>query len=363
MADTPQKFPASSASKGVLNEKKTKDISSNGEVHTDYVQEVQNEMDLPATTFGRVENKISPVNSTRAHWQSKDVTKFRQRNDKTSLMQDYICKTKKTIVTQKAGKGPTRPTFKLLKSVAEDLDGVHERRTDEAVDKAFTILHESFREPIIQYKVDVTRTIVVNGTELPALVAGTDVTLKDMDCERALQTARTITIGEPVEIWQELKFRFPSVLNPAKHFQTSSGFSKQARKSWFSVSADRRDGFTKTIAAKVKITILLEKPEPTDHVYPSMFQIIPRNIVHNGVLFNVNEQAVLSNGGWLRAHTHQADTYYGFGVEKFRYYASVPTATQYMDAVSAKDYVLISESILPWKYNTWRKEQTYIIPE
>ena len=45
MADTPKKFPASSASKGVLNEKKTKDISSNGEVHTDYVQEVQNEMD------------------------------------------------------------------------------------------------------------------------------------------------------------------------------------------------------------------------------------------------------------------------------------------------------------------------------
>ena len=144
MADTPQKFPASNASKGVLNEKRTKDISSNGEEHTDYVQEVQNEMALPVTTFGRVENKLTPANTTRAHWQAKDVAKFRVRRDKTSLMEDFICKTKKTITTQRYGKGPSAPSFKLLRSESKDLDGIHENKVDQAVDGKFTPLHESF---------------------------------------------------------------------------------------------------------------------------------------------------------------------------------------------------------------------------
>lgn len=358
MADTPQKFPASSASKGVLNEKKTKDISSNGEEHIDYIQEVQNEMPLPTTTFGRVENKVAPVNTTRAHWQAKDVTKFRRRTDKTSLMQDYICKTKKTIVTQKAGVGPAKPAFRLLKSNTEDLDGIHERRTDEVVDKSFTALHESFLEPILQYPVNVTRSIVPNPTDLPGVVPGTDVTIKDMDCARALKTSRTITIGEPVEIWKEMKFRFPSVII---NWNTGSGFSKQARKSWFSTGANRRDGFTKLISAKVKIEILLTKP--TEIEKAKLLHIIPNNLVFNGILFNVNEQAVLNDAGTLRAHTHTKDTYYGFAVESYKYLASTPSSSAYRKMVGAGSYKQISETILPWKYNTWRRESIFIKPE
>lgn len=358
MADTPQKFPASSASKGVLNEKKGKDISTNGEEHTDYIQEVQNEMPLPATPFGRVENKLSPINTTRAQWQAKDVTEFRERVDKTSLMQDYICSTKKTIQVQKAGIGPTSPKYRLLNSTVEDLDGIHERKTDEWVEPKFTTLNEHFREPILQYQVDVTRKIVPNGTLLPDLVAGTEVTLKDLDCKRALQTTRTLNIGEPVEIWQEMKFRFPSVL---LNFVTSSGFSPQSRKSWFSLGSNRRDGFTKLISAKVKIEILLAKPTPIDP--EKLFQIIPNNLVYNGMLFNVNEQAVLNNDGHLTASTHSADTYYGFGFETYKYKASKPSATAYAKAVNKKDYVQISETNTPWKYNTWRRESVYIIPE
>ena len=155
-----------------------------------------------------------------------------------------------------------------------------------------------------------------------------------------------------------MKFRFPSVL---LNFVTSSGFSPQSRKSWFSLGSNRRDGFTKLISAKVKIEILLAKPTPIDP--EKLFQIIPNNLVYNGMLFNVNEQAVLNNDGHLTASTHSADTYYGFGFETYKYKASKPSATAYAKAVNKKDYVQISETNTPWKYNTWRRESVYIIPE
>ena len=367
MADTPQKFPASSASKGVLNEKKAKDISTNGEEHTDYIQEVQNEMELPATTFGRVENKLSPINSTRAQWQAKDVTKFRTKEDKTSLMQDYICSTETTTKVQKKGKGPHSPTTTLLKSTTEDLDGIHERRVDEKVKGGYTTLNETFREPIFQYPVTVTRQIIPKQVidkkketteEVTPPQGGVDITIKDLDCQRSLKTTRSIKIGQPIELYKEIKFRFPSIL---LGWNMGDGFSPQQRRSWFSTNANVRDGFTKTITSKVEIALHKTKPEPTDR--DKILQIIPKNLVHNGTLFNVNVPSVLCDGRTLRANTHSEDTYYGFAVESYAYGASTPSKTRYLQLVTAKEWVLIAETIVPWKYNTWRVEKTYIIPE
>lgn len=355
-ANTPTKFPAGNASRGYENITTTKDASSNGEEHVTTRQEVQNELTLASPAYGTIVNKISPVNSTRAVLEQTDVSSFRTRTDKAAVMQQFVCKTITTKNTQTTGTGVSAPTLLLQSSQIEDIDGVHEIKTDVTVDTNYDTLTDRYHEPIFQYPVTVQKDIVTKDFPLPDVVAGTDVTLKQLDCVRTLKTARSITIGDAVTLYDEVKFRFPSVL---LGFNTADGFSTQARRSWFMVSTNRRDSFTKTTNAKVEISLHLTQPTPSTEIW----DIIPKNLVHDGVLFNVNEQSVICDAGFLRANTHSEDTYHGFAFENFNYGASTPTATEYDQAVANKDYKLISESIKPWKYNTWRREQVSIIPE
>lgn len=359
MSQTPKEFPAGLASHGPDLPTKRRDESTNGDLHTTITQEVPREHAAPALTFGLVRNEVRYLNSTRSKLIQTLADAFTARDTDIVNPEEFVCDTKVTEQKVPSSTEPDAATFLQLSSEVKDLDGVHAlKRT--VTTSEYHALESKSLHPELDLPLSIIRELVPHGTELPAEAsdAGTMITIQEIDCVKALKTTTTITGWDTYDedFCEEIEFMFPSYLNPAGHFSTSSGFLPNKRRSTFSIQANRRHAFRKLVEARVNVTLFDSKPASA-----TRYSIIPNNLVYNGMLFNLNEQAVLTNAGTITATTNSRDVYYGFGSESVSYGASTPSASDYVAAIGTEK--LVGERITKWQFNLWRREQVYVTME
>lgn len=356
MAHTPTEFPAGISSRGPLLRNERRDLSTKGELHTEFDQEVEREAATGPITFGLIGNEIyNERNSTRARRKVTDVEEFFERCTDIVKPDEFLCDTQRCKQIVPAGTPPDAASFLLLESSVEDLDGVHAEKNDYTAD-SFSTLVKTFVHPELRLLIRETRDLVPAGTETTAPgVAGTSETITDLDCARAMRVQRQLVgwSGLALDLCEEVNFTFPSFLIPGAHFVTSSTFLPQRRRSAFFLSANRRDSFRKLVTARVHVTLHASKPTPS-----ARYTIIPNNLIYDGLLFSVNERAVLNDGGSLQALTNSRDVYYGFGTETYTYTESSPSASQYVMDIGTEQ--LVGETVRPWQFNLWRREQVFI---
>lgn len=347
-----------------------------------YDQAVGEGSEIPARVFGVLDDQVvNEGNINESRRKTKIVLDldddgnpdFREIVTKEATPQEFTCDAVITESTVDITSGIPAPTKGLLivSDKIEDIDGVHGKRTLVTV-PSWPTLTEKLYEPESDLPITITREIVAAGTALPAIVAGVEVTIKDIDCSRALKTTRAIdsSIYGPsfvVETYRNLTFAYPTVLKLSGapvaefahadgHFTKNDWFLNAQKRSVFRAHANRREGFRSEENARVEIRWSTTKPTPDTTVWnPRM-----SNLHFNGELFQVNENQVLNDAFTLVASTHSQDAYYGSAGESAGFLASSPTASAYITLVDNEDELLIAHVIEEWGFNLWRHSKVYV---
>tara|TARA_R110000796_G_scaffold71635_7_gene162585 strand:- start:847 stop:1932 length:1086 start_codon:yes stop_codon:yes gene_type:complete len=359
MAQTPKEFLASVASNGPLLTSLKRDMSTGGELHTTYDQEVSRETVPVALAFKTLSSKIyNERNSSRARISITETDNFQERCSETNKPTEFLCNVTTCKSTVATGTAVTAASLYLISSTVKDIDGVHAEKID-VVATSYPTLVSKVIHPELKLTITTTKELVAAGTALPADAAGTTVTIDDIDCAKALKTTQTIAdwAALALDLCEEVNYTFPSIL---ASFTSSSQFLRQKRRSVFFLAANRRNSFKELVTAKVSVSLHSTKAAAVA-AQGTRLSIIPNNLIYSGVLFNVNEQGVLNDTGTLVATTNSRDVYYGYGSETYSYTASVPTATAYAALVSGGAYQQVGYTIKPWQFNLWRLERVFIV--
>lgn len=358
MSDTPKEYPAPAASKGPLLGTTKKDEGTRGELWTLTNQEVPREAIVTTPTYGQISNEIvNEGNTTRSRKKITAVASFIERCELKVEPSAFECDTTTCETTVPTGTPPTAATLLSKSSAVRDIDGVHAKRINVTV-ASYATLNGSATHPELGLVINEVRDIVAAGTAAGAAVAGEETMVTPIDCVKSEKIVRTLVgwEGFSLDLCDEINFSFPAVMIPGAHFTTSAVFLSQRRRTAFFLSSNRRDAFQKVVSARINVSFSATKPGTG-----TLYSIIPNHLIHDGLLFKVNERGVLNDAGSLVATTNSADVYYGYGNETFSYYASIPSASAYVAAIGTEK--LISQSSKPWSFHLWRTEKVYITLE
>ncbi|WP_075089143.1 hypothetical protein [Verrucomicrobium spinosum] len=186
-------------------------------------------------------------------------------------------------------------------------------------------------------RVSISRQIIPYVTPSANQPAGHEITYKELGSDFQLKVDRNIGTspsGYSFPTW--VTFMFPAIVL-AHNF--ASGVLIGDR--W--VYHPRiRTGFRKRARGKVEVTFHSSQPSPA-----SIYQIVPEDIVYNGVLFDVEFRSVLVDGATLSSSG-------GLGTESVTFANTTPSASAYLAAIGSE--VVIGEQISRWRYGLWRRE-------
>jgi len=393
MAKTPIDFGAPRASLGPLLVSVKQDLSTKGEKHIELSQEVNAESaptQLPEVEWGRIQNAIvNEGNTTRARWRATDVEldendEFRQFVTDVGKPEDFYCGLTKTEQIVPSGTAATAPTFdnRIISDTIEDIDGTHAKQVTITAD-AYQSQTGKFYHPELQLVVTQTRELIDKNDALPALVAGTEVTIEPIDCVKSLKVTRSIAGWEaefPVtvppgtykrELRTTTNYTYPAYLDPAAAghvagFDADLVFLSQRRRTAYILNSARVDSKTKRVHGTLTIEFYDGTKAITDASFvpgaSTLYNPETTSLRYNGLLFKVNEPSVLVDAGSIVANTGTGkDTYYGDSIgETFEWGATSPTATAFKADVAAGTEVLIDEQLKPWAFTLWRREQLRI---
>ncbi|WP_038164938.1 hypothetical protein [Verrucomicrobium sp. BvORR106] len=186
-------------------------------------------------------------------------------------------------------------------------------------------------------RISISRQIVPYSTPAATQPVGHEITYKELGSDYQLKVDRSIgtsPTGYSTATWAT--FVFPTVVI---NHNFGSGVLIGDR---YVYHPRIRAGFRKRARGVVEVSFHATQPSPT-----SLYQIVPEDVVYQGVLFDVEFRSALVDGATL-------STSGPLGSESVTYADTSPSASAYLAAIGTQ--VTIAEQISRWRYGLWRRE-------
>lgn len=226
-----------------------------------------------------------------------------------------------------------------------------------------------------------TTAVVAKGTAVPADTAGVSYEQTDVSQTKALLTTKALS-NSGASAWSTWEksyivtspFTFPSYLGTSPPLTVLNGFVSANSRSAFSINWNMRYAFTLPVQHKIVETIIDATTKDGLISTPaSILQLKTIDLHYEGVLFQAHLQNFLTDGFTLTCTLDASDGYYVLtdDEETLSVAASGLTTTDYLAKVAASvagtttagavlGWHLISDDVVPWKYNLYKRKRTYV---
>lgn len=252
--------------------------------------------------------------------------------------------------------GATAPAggYLITKDTLEPMNIGRARRLTSTVASWPTMLDYEVDEDL-RLLVTITRQFIniSGGPSAPTITAGEEVTQRSLDINKALRTTKSIVTADlPTEtLYQWIDYQFPSLLLDITLETQENLAGTDSRQN---INYNIRRGWREKTRAKFIIDYQTTEFTASE----SLYQIKPVDLLHDGFLFNINCDNVLTDADELIATNGTNDPTWPYTEEHFIIEESTPSMSAYVDAIG--DEVLVSEIIEQWRYNLWRRVQVYV---